>query len=225
MAPEKVESVLFKIHRSELMKSETFSDMFQMANKNPEEGSSPESPIILEGVKALDFECLLIALYSSRCSNCQLQLEGSQAIPAFRLAYKWNFEDLQTSLVPLVKQQLNEVDQIVFAQEFGLEGWIEPAYLSLCRRREPLTLDEGIKIGIGGVILVSQIREEVYYSMLSGNALAKRCYSCAGWSIQGPAWNCTRCSTHCTGYHQVTAPNHSLAESKIRAWVQKDVGS
>jgi hypothetical protein len=50
------------------MKSETFVDMFTVAEnsnngENAMEGSSPNHPIKLEGVRASDFECLLTFLY------------------------------------------------------------------------------------------------------------------------------------------------------------------
>jgi hypothetical protein len=50
------------------MKSETFSDMFKIvkpSGEEPEEGSSPENPIMLLGVAATDFECLLTVLYAT----------------------------------------------------------------------------------------------------------------------------------------------------------------
>lgn len=42
--------------------------MFNMPKEEsdePEEGSSPEHPIVMEGVKASDFEALLTVLYAT----------------------------------------------------------------------------------------------------------------------------------------------------------------
>jgi hypothetical protein len=58
---------LFNVHKYQLLKSETFSDMFKVPKAidgEPEEGSSPENPIIMEGVKASDFVALLKVLYA-----------------------------------------------------------------------------------------------------------------------------------------------------------------
>lgn len=60
----KVENTLFRVHRHQLVKSETFSDMFNTPAKELEEGASPEHPIVLKGVKASDFEALLTVLYA-----------------------------------------------------------------------------------------------------------------------------------------------------------------
>ncbi|KDN37614.1 hypothetical protein RSAG8_10019, partial [Rhizoctonia solani AG-8 WAC10335] len=54
-----VEDTLFNVHKYQLLKSETFSDMFKVPKAedgDPEEGSSPEHPIIMEGVKAEDVD-------------------------------------------------------------------------------------------------------------------------------------------------------------------------
>ncbi|KAH7338079.1 hypothetical protein B0J17DRAFT_410303 [Rhizoctonia solani] len=62
-----VEDTLFNVHKYQLLKSETFSDMFKVPKAKgdePEEGSSPEHPIVMEGVKADDFVALLKVLYA-----------------------------------------------------------------------------------------------------------------------------------------------------------------
>jgi hypothetical protein len=61
--------VQFKVHKYQLIKSETFSDMFSVAKQpNVEgdsvQGSSTDNPIKLAGVSAADFECLLTVLYT-----------------------------------------------------------------------------------------------------------------------------------------------------------------
>jgi hypothetical protein len=64
---DKVEDTLFNVHKYQLLKSETFSDMFKVprgADGNPEEGASSEHPIVMQGVTASDFEALLTVLYA-----------------------------------------------------------------------------------------------------------------------------------------------------------------
>jgi hypothetical protein len=61
--------MLFNVHKYQLIKSEVFSDMFKIPkpdSNEPEEGSSPEHPIIIEGVAPSDFTALLRVLYA-RC--------------------------------------------------------------------------------------------------------------------------------------------------------------
>ncbi|KAG9085624.1 hypothetical protein FRC06_003530 [Ceratobasidium sp. 370] len=156
----KIEDTLFNVHKYQLMKSETFSDMFKTAKEDTEEGSSAEKPIVLEGVAASDFECLLTVLYATHFSTHQPAPEASLIIPAFRLANKWNFKDLRSYLLPLAEKELNDVDKIVFAREFDIKAWLAPAHTKLCQRAEPITTDEAEKLGIHSLLLISRLREE-----------------------------------------------------------------
>ncbi|QRV93146.1 The BTB (BR-C, ttk and bab)/POZ (Pox virus and Zinc finger) domain [Ceratobasidium sp. AG-Ba] len=140
-----VEDTLFNVHKYQLMKSEAFSDMFKTvksSTEGSEEGSSTENPIVLLEVSAVDFECLLTMLYAGRFSSQQPTLNASIITSAFRLANKWNFEDLRASLLSLAKEKLDVIDKIVFAREFGLTEWLVPAHTRLCLRPEPLNTEE-----------------------------------------------------------------------------------
>ncbi|CEL53666.1 hypothetical protein RSOLAG1IB_06521 [Rhizoctonia solani AG-1 IB] len=67
----KVEKTLFKIHKHMLLQSETFSDMFKLPGgvaSNSGEGSTPENPIQLSGIRASDFEALMRVLYAKKVS-------------------------------------------------------------------------------------------------------------------------------------------------------------
>ncbi|KAH7338070.1 hypothetical protein B0J17DRAFT_660650 [Rhizoctonia solani] len=104
----------------------------------PEEGSSPDHPIVLKGVTASDFIALLTVLYTSRqFSIDQRTLKAPLIIPAFRLANMFNFSDFRTYLLPLAERNLSDVDKIVFAREFDIGEWLAPAHLRLCQREDP----------------------------------------------------------------------------------------
>ncbi|KAG8684284.1 hypothetical protein FRC11_012328, partial [Ceratobasidium sp. 423] len=159
-----IESVQFNVHKYQLLKSETFKDMFRIAEESggdleqPAEGSSTEKPIKMEGVSAQDFESLLTVLYA----NHQPEPNASLIIPAFRLANMWNFSELREYLMPLAEQVLNDASKIAFAREFHVQQWIVPAFVRLCHRKEPLDTDEAKMIGLEGVLLISRIREGKY---------------------------------------------------------------
>lgn len=64
----KIEDTLFNVHKYQLLKSKTFSDMFSEAEESEldsEEGSSPENPIVMPGVTTSDFEALLKFVYAT----------------------------------------------------------------------------------------------------------------------------------------------------------------
>ncbi|CAE6439436.1 unnamed protein product [Rhizoctonia solani] len=146
-----IEDTLFNVHKYQLIKSEVFSDMFKMPkteNDEPEEGSSPENPIVIEGVAASDFAALLKVLYASLFSSHQPSPEALLIIPAFRLANMFNFSELRAHLLPLAEKSLNDVDRIVFAKEFSIKQWLAPAYVRLCQREERLSIEEARKLDV-----------------------------------------------------------------------------
>ncbi|KAG8765758.1 hypothetical protein FRC12_007301 [Ceratobasidium sp. 428] len=67
-----IENTLFNVHKWQLLKSETFRDMFSLVNATPDDGAksvssgegSESNPIKLSGVLAEDFEKLLTMLYA-----------------------------------------------------------------------------------------------------------------------------------------------------------------
>ncbi|KAH7338039.1 hypothetical protein B0J17DRAFT_717712 [Rhizoctonia solani] len=190
-----IENVQFKVHKSKLMKSETFADMFLVAessNTDNEamEGSSTDHPIKLEGVSASDFECLLTFLYEGEYTQQPTEPGLPVVISAVRLAHMWNFIELRKRLLPRLERFLSDVDKIVYAREFDIEGWFTPAYIRLYRRAEPLNTEEAEKLGFKIAMLIFRLREEKYsaaYQQCCGQtptvesisvSLQTRCESC-----------------------------------------------
>ncbi|CAE7101906.1 unnamed protein product, partial [Rhizoctonia solani] len=162
-----IEDVQFKIHKSKLMESETFSDMFATADGSnasgsPMEGYCTDRPIKLEGVSASDFECLLTLLYERHFTYQHPELETPLLLPAFRLAHMWNFTELRAYLLPYLENNLSDADKVVYAHEFDMKEWIIPAYIRLCRRAEPLSSEEAEKLGFKAAMMIFRLREERY---------------------------------------------------------------
>ncbi|CAE6500664.1 unnamed protein product [Rhizoctonia solani] len=225
---------LFNVHKYQLAKSEVFSDMFKIPKPEggePEEGSSPEHPIKLEGVSALDFAALLRVLYASHFSSNQPVPEASLVIPAFRLANMFNFSELRAFLLPLAEQNLNDVDKIVFAREFDIKEWLTPAHVRLCQWEEPLSGEEARKLGIESVLIVSRMREQYRGRVSSFTVDAYYCFPCAGMEYIDVDYDCARCGTqHVSGMRytgtDTSAPpstasiNNTVVETGIRKWVE-----
>ncbi|KAG9076615.1 hypothetical protein FS749_011579 [Ceratobasidium sp. UAMH 11750] len=216
-----IEDTLFKVHKHQLTKFEAFSDMFktvQPASGGPEEGSSAETPIVLQGVKASEFECLMKILYatynisSSNFSAHRPIPEPSLLLPAFRLAHMWNFEDLCTYLLPFIQEHLNDVDKIVFAREFEIKEWLAPAHINLCQRLEPPTTDEAVKLGIHSLLLISRLREQYFRSATPEGTWV--CAPCIGYTYYSFSGTCSKCNS---------VPGSYLLRSSLRACGPTDV--
>ncbi|KAG8688895.1 hypothetical protein FRC11_004556 [Ceratobasidium sp. 423] len=159
----RIENTLFNVHKYQLIKSEVFSDMFKMPkpeDNEPEEGSSPEHPIVIDGVAASDFTALLRVLYASHFSSNQPAPEAPLIIPAFRLANMFDFSELHAYLLPLAEKSLGDVDKIVLAREFDIKEWLAPAHIRLCKRDERLSTEEARKLEVDSVLMISHMREQ-----------------------------------------------------------------
>ncbi|CUA75515.1 hypothetical protein RSOLAG22IIIB_11797 [Rhizoctonia solani] len=228
-----VEDTLFNVHKYQLLKSETFSDMFRVPKSKddePEEGSSPEHPIVMEGVKADDFVALLKVLYASHFSTHQPEPDASLIIPAFRLANMWNFSDLRAFLLPLAEKHLTDIDKILFAREFDIKNWLAPAHIRLCQREEKLTTEEARKLGVDSLLLIARLggQGSSKSKLTSGH---RYCASCIGLNYYGGSgYTCNGCqgSSGCYGDFYYTGggtvmtgsqPNPSL-EAEVNKWVE-----
>ncbi|CAE6389106.1 unnamed protein product, partial [Rhizoctonia solani] len=235
-----IEDTLFNVHKYHLNESEVFLDMFKMpkaGGNNPEEGSSPEHPIRIEGVSASDFAALLTVLYARQFSNNQLAPEASLIIPAFRLANMWNFSALRAYLLPLAEKNLGDVDKIALAGEFGIKNWLAPAHIHLVQREEPLTTAEAIKLPIDSVLLISRMRERYQAGNSKQDSMFQvggyYCDQCSGFTTIEPCLcsPCAGCGTAGTvalkchsrsALAQMALPyTDNVLEREVKKWVEK----
>ncbi|KAG8683650.1 hypothetical protein FRC11_013258, partial [Ceratobasidium sp. 423] len=208
-----IENVRFKVHKSKLIESETFADMFTVAqNSNKDgqvmEGFSTDHPIKLEGVAASDFESLLTLLYERHYTHQHPELDTSLVVPAFRLAHMWNFKELRQYLLPYLEKCLDDIDKIVYAREFDIKEWITPAYTRLYRRTEPLSTEEATKIGFESAMLIFRLREE------------KRTVpdqACCGRGLSMKL-SCNHCGHSWRANINVSNETDQIIEDKIKAW-------
>ncbi|KAG8771314.1 hypothetical protein FRC12_003689 [Ceratobasidium sp. 428] len=197
-----VEDTLFNVHKSQLLKSETFQDMFSLGaaasnDDNIEHTVSGEgsksNPIKLSGIRAEDFEKLMTMLYTFHYSNNKPTEDGALLVPALRLANMWNFGELRDLLVPLTEKTLNDVDKIVYAREFGL-----------CMRNTSLTKEEAEKVGFDSLLIISHLREKARLTYTS--------------SAQNGSY-CNNCRRNYGYTNAAYTPNISYFQAPIQAWI------
>ncbi|EUC54209.1 BTB/POZ domain protein [Rhizoctonia solani AG-3 Rhs1AP] len=233
-----IEDTLFNIHKYQLLKSEIFSDMFKVPkakDDKPEEGSSPNNPIKMEGVKASDFAALLKVLYAGQFCTQQLAPTATLVVPAFRLANMWGFSDLRSCLLPLAEKALGDVDKVLLARELGMEGWLAPAHIRLCQRREQLTGEEARKLGMDSVLLIARMREQNASKDRRRFSAGHYCSNCSGFSGNGNSGLSAHFSTACKGCQSVSSGllyyngggnimsgtwNNTLLEAEVKKWVR-----
>ncbi|KEP50078.1 BTB/POZ domain protein [Rhizoctonia solani 123E] len=234
--PSKVENTLFNVHKYQLAKSEIFSDMFKLPKAEedgPEEGSSPEHPIVMKGVAASDFAALLTFLYANQFSGDQPTPEVALIIPAFRLAHMFSFSELRKHLLSFAEEHLDDIDKIVFATEFDIKEWLAPAHIRLCQRQEALSIEEAGRLGIKSVLMISHMREQ--HRNRNGSLLPTNyyCYACSGMTYHNNGFTCRGCNnTHGFGYLRYNGPGKlaqnggvtvdvNAIEADVKQWVEE----
>ncbi|CAE6436045.1 unnamed protein product, partial [Rhizoctonia solani] len=217
-----IENTLFNVHKYQLVKSEVFSDMFNLPKVDGDEskeGFSPEHPIVMEGVTASDFEALLKVLYTSPTSGNQV-IPGPIVIPAFRLANMWNFAELRAYLLPFAERGLSEADKIVFARQFDIKEWLAPAHTRLCQREDHLTTEEARKLGVDSVLFISRMREKYRNPPSDWPFTANNyyCDGCTGLNYVEKGYNfvCIGCGNFGNGYFRSNGPGAIAPQPGIK---------
>lgn len=68
---------------------------------------------------------------------------------------------------PYGTHAIDPVDMVVLAVKHDVPQWLEPAYVVLCMREQPLEEDEGEKLGVIAAIRLAKVRERYWREQAS----------------------------------------------------------
>ncbi|KAI6107042.1 hypothetical protein EV401DRAFT_469878 [Pisolithus croceorrhizus] len=161
-----VENSLFRVPREPFEReSEVFCDMFSLPQGDSVavEGTNDENPIRIDGTSKNDFEQLMKALlYRKYGSQPNLPHGIEQWTSVLKLSTAWNFERLrQAAIDALMESRIGAVDRVVLSQRYYVKNWLLPALNELAKRAEPITLEEGRRMGIVIALKLASVRERV----------------------------------------------------------------
>jgi len=75
------------------------------------------------------------------------------------LAAKWNFQSIKLLAIEHITEIGSSIDKIVIGRRHGVIEWLGEAYEAVCTRKEPLTQQEGIRLGVENVVRISAVRQ------------------------------------------------------------------
>jgi len=160
-----VENYLFRVHRYFFVReSVVFRDMLSIpsGSEKATEGLADDKPIKLQGVKSIDFERMMWMFYNARYSDYSASAEKWASIIA--LAHMWQFETMgQVAFKTYVAcPDIQPADKIAMGQkyDFPREDMFQ-VYMDICTKHNPLSVEEGEKVGAKTMILIAQTRDEV----------------------------------------------------------------
>jgi hypothetical protein len=95
------------------------------------------------------------------------------------LAHRWQFPEVKNLVIrELEKLELTDVDRIAIYHKYEIDkNLLIPRYAALCEREEPLTLREGMLLGMETTLMIARARE---YARANPTASGARSPTVAG---------------------------------------------
>lgn len=75
------------------------------------------------------------------------------------LAAKWEFENIKLLAIDNLTAHAAPIDKIILGKRYGITEWLPSAYKAVCTRADPLTVEEGMKLGIEDTVRISAARQ------------------------------------------------------------------
>ena len=82
-------------------------------------------------------------------------------ISVLAVATRYAFDAYRALAMANVAPLASAARRVRLARTYAITEWLVPAYLELCTRRDPLTIQDGEELGMRDVILISEIRHIV----------------------------------------------------------------
>ncbi|KZP28764.1 hypothetical protein FIBSPDRAFT_690695, partial [Athelia psychrophila] len=109
-------------------------------------------------VSCSDFDEFLAILYPTDFRR-PTEKTTAQWTSILHLASKWGFGSIQLVAIDKLAATAIPVDKIVLGRRYGVSDWLHGAYEAVCTRANPLTVEEGMKLGVEDIIKISAARQ------------------------------------------------------------------
>ncbi|KAL5533633.1 hypothetical protein ACEPAG_93 [Sanghuangporus baumii] len=162
----RVEDRLFRVPKDPFEnQSEHFRKLF--ANVSTRTGTEMardiDEPIFLPGVEKDAFRDLLRLLYPPPTTSSftgPIFLYREQWIKVLDLAQTWGFAGIRAlAIQKLESADFGEIEKLELALKYQIRQWFSAAYLALAKRPEPLSIDEGRRLGLELSLKMAGVRE------------------------------------------------------------------
>jgi hypothetical protein len=125
------------------------------------------------------------------------------------LSTRWGFTDIR-DLALRCMEPPNPLQRLVLARKYSIERWINLALLELCKRQEPLSLDEARLMDFEDVVLVGSVRQTVRLPTPTVNCAKIR--ECIQAWRNGEPW---KPASDVEFANRPLSPNHFITASSI----------
>ncbi|KZP20415.1 hypothetical protein FIBSPDRAFT_1022597 [Athelia psychrophila] len=115
-------------------------------------------PCVMSDVSCADFDELLAILYPTDFRQ-PTKKTTPQWTSILHLAAKWGFENIKLLAIDNLTANAIPIDKIVLGRRYGIMDWLPGAYEAVCTRADPLTVEEGMKLGVEDAVRISAARQ------------------------------------------------------------------
>ncbi|TFK50929.1 hypothetical protein OE88DRAFT_1630838 [Heliocybe sulcata] len=157
-----VENHLFRVHRYFFEReSPVFREKLALATapgQSPR-GTSDTNPFPIDDATTTDFSRFLWVFYNPLYSLYNASIEEWTSI--LKLSYLWRFTEVKKLAVrELEKQYIAPVPKIALYQKYDVDrGLLLQSYSVLTKRAEPISMAEGLDLGLETCLLLARARE------------------------------------------------------------------
>jgi len=167
-----VEHIQFRVHRYFFERESKWFSGKLVTPASPgsqPQGSSDSNAVILEDLTPAQFARFLWVFYNPRYSLYEANVEDWEVI--LKLAERWSFPEVKNLAIrELEQKEMLDVKRIKLYHENNVDrNYLVPRYAALCEREEPLTLAEGMDLGMETTLQIAAGREQAR-SRLPGGA-------------------------------------------------------
>ncbi|TFK64824.1 hypothetical protein BDN72DRAFT_962946 [Pluteus cervinus] len=115
---------------------------------------------LVQGVSAVDLERFLAVLFPTEYGQYEATSFDEWA-SILKVAHNWEFESIVKLALEKIEPVSSPVDKLILGRTYNIPGWATEARVLLCRREEPITQEEGCRMGTEEVVNISQARHHI----------------------------------------------------------------
>ncbi|TFK61057.1 hypothetical protein BDN72DRAFT_485098 [Pluteus cervinus] len=115
---------------------------------------------LVQGITVVDLERFLATLFPTEYGQYDATSFDEWA-SILKVAHYWEFESIIKLALEKIEPVSSPVDKVVLGKTYNIPEWAVEARVLLCRREEPITLEEASRMGIEEVVNISTTRHRI----------------------------------------------------------------
>ncbi|TFK64834.1 hypothetical protein BDN72DRAFT_924091 [Pluteus cervinus] len=109
---------------------------------------------LVQGLSVIDLERFLAILFPTEYGQYDATSFDEWA-SILKVAHNWEFESIVKLALEKIEPLSSPVDKVVLGKTYNIPEWATGARVLLCRREEPITLEEASRMGMEEVVNIS----------------------------------------------------------------------